>query len=126
MRGLCVEISRFDVLPLLAKSYNEIASQLFVSPRTVLKRVRTFLNTGDVKTCRLGRPTASISLFPYEEYVVVDCVLRKPQIQLYEIANFIFNATGLSLCLEMLCPVVYRPGITRNKMSSMPIIFVSF
>ncbi len=109
-----------------AKSYNEIASQLFVSPRTVLKRIRTFLNTGDVKACCLGRPTASISLFPYEEYVVVDCVLRKPQIQLYEIAHFIFNTTGMSLCLETLCPVVYRLGITRNKVSGMPVIFVSF
>ncbi len=43
-----------------AKSYHEIASQLFI---------RTFLNTGDVKACRLVRPTGSITLFPYEEYV---------------------------------------------------------
>ena len=40
-----------------AKSYKETASQLFVSPRTVLMTVRTFLHTGDVKTCRIGRPT---------------------------------------------------------------------
>ena len=35
-----------------------------------------FLNTGDVKPCHLGRPTESITLFPNEEYVVIDCVLR--------------------------------------------------
>ena len=100
-----------------AKSYNEIASQLFI---------RTFLNTGDVKACRLVRPTGSITLFPYKEYVVVECVLRKPQIQLYEIANFIFNAMGLSFCLETLCRAVYRLGITHKKVSGMPVIFVSF
>ena len=42
-----------------AKSYKEIASQLFVSPRTVLMTVRTFLHTGDVKICRIGHPTGS-------------------------------------------------------------------
>ncbi len=44
----------------MSKSYNEIASQVFI---------RTFLNTGDVKACRLVRPTGSITLFQYEEYV---------------------------------------------------------
>ena len=91
-----------------AKSYKEIASQLFVSPRTVLRTVRTFLHTGDVKTCRIGRPTGSTTLLPHEEYVLIDCFLRMPQIQLHEIANFIFNATAT------LCRVVYRLGITRN------------
>ena len=109
--------------------YNEIASQLFVSPQTVLKGVRTFRNTGDLKHCRLGRPTGIITLFPHEEYVVIDCVLRKPQIQLYEIANLIFKATGLSFCLKTLCRVVYRRGITRKMVSGERyayVIFVSF
>ena len=33
------------------------------------------------------------------------------QIQLHEIANLIFNATGSSFCFETLCRVVYRLGI---------------
>ena len=48
------------------KSYEEIALQLFVCPKTVYRTIRTFLNTGDVKPCRLGRPTGSITLFPHE------------------------------------------------------------
>ena len=42
------------------KSYEEIALQLFVCPKTVYRTIRTILNTGDVKPCRLGRPTRSI------------------------------------------------------------------
>ena len=79
-----------------------------------------------MKPCCLRRPTKSITLFPHEEYVVIDCLLCKPQIQLYEIANFIFNAMGLFFCLETICRVIYRLGITRKKVSGMPVIFVSF
>ena len=60
-----------------AKSYKEIASQLFVSPRTVLRTFRTFLHTGDVEPCRIGRPTGSTTLFPHEEYVLIDCFQLK-------------------------------------------------
>ncbi len=51
-----------------------------------------------MKPCRLGRPTGSITLFPNEEYLVIDCVLRILTIQ-HKIANFNFNATGSSSCL---------------------------
>ncbi len=78
-----------------------------------------------MKPCRLGRPTGSIILFPNDEHVVIDCVLRILKIQ-HAIANFNFNATGSSSCLETLCHVVYILGITRNKVSGMPVIFVSF
>jgi hypothetical protein len=85
------------------KLQEEIALQLFVCPKTVYRTIRTFLNTGDVKACRLGRPTGSITLFPHEEYIVMDCLLRTPQIQLHEIANHISNATGLAFGPRTLC-----------------------
>ena len=100
-----------------AKTYKEIASQLFVSARTVVRTFRTFVQTGDVKPCRLGRPTGSITLTPHEEYVVIDCLLDMPQRQLHEIADFIFNATGSSFSVETLCRVVHRLGMTRKKVS---------
>jgi transposase len=91
--------------PFYEKSYEEIALQLFVCPKTVYRTIRTFLNTGDVKPCRPGRPTGSITLFPHEEYIIMDCLLRTPQIQLHEIENHISNATGLHLapgrCVEL-------------------------
>ena len=47
------------------RRYKEIASQLFVCPKTVYRTI-TFLNSGDVKPYRLGRPTGSTSLFDHE------------------------------------------------------------
>ena len=54
------------------RSFAEIASQLFVCPETVRRTVSTFLNTGDVKPCNIGRPTGSVSLIPHEEYIIMD------------------------------------------------------
>ena len=100
------------------KSYEEIALQVFVCPKTGYRTIRTFLNTGDVKPCRLGRPTGSITLFPHEEYIIMDCLLRTPQIQLHEIANHISNATGSAFGPRTLCRAVYRLGITRKKVNT--------
>ncbi len=99
------------------RSYDEIASQLFVCPKTVYRTIRTFLNTGDVKPCRLGRPSGSVTLFDHEEYILMECILQAPQIQLHEIANYISNATGSAFSPQTLCRTVYRLGITRKKVS---------
>ena len=99
------------------RHYDEIASQLFVSARTVMRTFRTFINTGDVKPCRFGRSTGSTTLFPHEEYIIMDCLLSRPQMQLHEISNYIFNATGSSFGVENLCRAVHRLGITRKKVS---------
>ena len=82
------------------RSYEEIVSQLFVCPKTVSQTVATFLNTGDVKLYCLGRPTGSVTLFPHEEYIIMDCILRTPQIQLHEIGNHIINSTGCAFGAE--------------------------
>jgi transposase len=97
------------------RSYEDIASQLFVCSKTVYRTVRTFLNTGDVKPCRLGYPTGSITLFPHEEYIIMDCILRNLQMQLHEVADNIANATGSAFGPGTLCRALYRLGITRKK-----------
>ena len=86
------------------RSFAEIASQLMVCSETVRRTVSTFLNTGDVKPCNIGRPTGSISLIPHEEYIIMDCVFRMPQIQLHEITNHVLNVGA-----------VHRLGMTRIK-----------
>ena len=50
------------------RRYKQIASQLFVCPKTVYRTI-TFLNSGDVKPYRLGRPTGSAILFDHEESI---------------------------------------------------------
>ena len=62
--------------------YKEIASQLFVSTKTVYRIYQTLTNTGDVKPCVLGRPNDTNTFFPHEEYIIMDFALRMPQMQL--------------------------------------------
>ena len=99
------------------RSYDEIGSQLFVCPKTVYRTVSTFLTTGDVKPCSLGGPNGSTTLFPHAEYIIMDCLLRTPQIQLSEIANYITNTTGSAFGPQTLCRAIYRLGITRKKVN---------
>ena len=47
----------------------EIASQLFVSTKTVYRTYQTFINTGDVKPCVAGRSNYTNTFFPHEEYI---------------------------------------------------------
>ena len=96
------------------KRYKEIASQLFVCPKTVYRTI-TFLNSGDVKPYRLGRPTGSASLFDHEGSIHNDCILRTPQIRLHEIANYITSATGYSFRPQTLCHAVHMLGMTRKN-----------
>ena len=92
-------------------------SYLFAQKLFTYRTIRTFLNTGDVKSYRLGRPSRSVTLFEHEEYILMECILQTPQIQLHEIANHISNATSSAFSPQTLCRTVYRLGITRNKVS---------
>ena len=78
------------------QSYDEITSQLSVSPRTVMQTFQAFLNTGEVKHCRFG-PTGSVILCPHEKYIIMDCLLWMSQIQLHEMP--IIFSTLLNLVL---------------------------
>ena len=63
----------------------------------------------------MGRPSGSVTLIPHEEYIIMDCVLEMPQIQLHEIANHVLNATGSAFGPETLCRAVHRLRLTRKK-----------
>ena len=89
--------------------------QLFVYPKTVYRTITAFLNTGDVKPCCLGPSIGSITLFPHEDYIIMDYLLCSPQMQLHEIANHVSNATGSAFGPRTLCRAVYRLRITRKK-----------
>ena len=106
------------------RMYDEIATQLFVSSKTVYRTCTTFFNTGDVKPCCFGRPTGSVTLFLHEEYIIMDSILQTPQIQLNVIADHIINSTGSVFSAETLCKAVYRLGITRKKVSN-ALIFIT-
>ena len=48
---------------LYERSYVAIVSLLFVFPETVQRTISTFLSTGVVKPCNIGRPTGGASLY---------------------------------------------------------------
>ena len=104
---------------LYQRTYENIASDLFVCRKTVQRTCHTFYNTGYARACRVGRPTGSTTLFPHEEYisVIMDAILKKPNIQLHEIVNKIINSTGSAFSVETLCKTIYKLGIMRKKVT---------
>ena len=73
------------------RRYKEIASQLFVCPKTVYRTI-TFLNSDDVKPYRLGRPTGSASLFYHKESIHIGLYSSSTS----DTANYIISVTGSS------------------------------
>ena len=67
---------------------------LFLLKLFTVRSYQTFINTGDEKPCTLGRPKDTNTFFPHEEYIIMDFAVKLPQMQLNELANRIFNATG--------------------------------
>ena len=98
-----------------AKTYKEIATNLFVSPMTVKRTCANFYATGDVKPWPIGRPPETTCLFPHEEYMIMECLLEHPEMQLNEIASKIFHAHGSAFSPQTLCRTVHRLGFTRKK-----------
>ena len=52
------------------RSYKEVASQLFVWPKSIYESVSTFLATSDVKSCHICRMDGNTKLFSNEECVI--------------------------------------------------------
>ena len=72
----------------------EISSTLFVSPKTVSRIYRLFVNTGNATPTKVfGRPkgTTCTTLYDHEP---CEMLLRQPTIHLKEIAYEIENTTG--------------------------------
>ena len=70
---------------------------LFVSPKTVSRIYRLFVNTGNVTSTKVfGRPKGTTTLYDHEELVICEMLLRQPTIHLKEIAYEIENTTDTS------------------------------
>ncbi len=63
-----VYINEYFTREVMMKSHHSylFAKKLFTGRLPVCLPIRTFLNTGDVKSCRLGRPSGSVTLFEHE------------------------------------------------------------
>ena len=62
-------------------------STLFISPKTVSRIYRLFVNTDNVTSTKVpGRPKGTTTLYDDEELVICEMLLRQPMIHLKEIA----------------------------------------
>ena len=91
------------------KSHEEKASQLFVCPKLFTGCLAPF---GTPVICRLihyrlDQATGIVILFDHQGYIIMDCILQKPQIQVHEIhvANNSANAT-VEYLEERLLPAI--------------------
>lgn len=91
----------------LNKSDEEIALQLFVCPKTMSWIFDIFLATGDVSPKQIGRPKGTTTLYPHEEYVIVDTILRNPTIQLAELGRDIERNFATHFSCQSICSAVY-------------------
>ena len=98
---------------LLMKTDVQIATDLWISPRTVKRIYSTFLRTGGVNS---NRPSGTTTLFDHEEYLIIDLILRKPGIQLAELSHAIQERFGGgTFAVSSLCSAAHRLGFTRKK-----------
>ena len=71
----------------------EISSTLLVSPKTVSRIYKLFVNTGNVTSIKVfGRPKGTTTL--YVITLVCEMLLRQPTIHLKEITHEIENTTS--------------------------------
>ena len=78
----------------LGYEVNEEATSLSLSPRTVERYRRQFLNFGNINPEVIGRPLNSVSMHPYVEFLIMGAVLKHPEKRLAEIAHEVYVQTG--------------------------------
>ncbi|CAH3027792.1 unnamed protein product [Porites evermanni] len=59
------------------KSDEEIACELFLSPRTVMRICHKFVMTGSVLADKDGRPVGTTTLHQHEEYILLEAIVRE-------------------------------------------------
>lgn len=79
---------------LLIGSDEEIASQFFLSPRTVVRICHKFVMTGTVLAEKVGRPVGTTTLHQHEEYILMEKILSEPATWLHQLASTIHKQTG--------------------------------
>ena len=82
------------VKEVLGYEVNEEAASLSLSPRTVERYRRQFLNFGDINPEVIGRPLHSVSMHSYLEFLIMEAVLKHPEKMLAEIAHEVYVQTG--------------------------------
>ncbi len=107
----------------LELSYQKIAMNLNVDQSTVCRVIARFDATGGVKTTERpqGQSHHLQKLTEIDQFLIMEVVVDKPGIYLYEIQRHILEETGTSISLSTLCKFLQKQGFTRQKMTRVAI-----
>ena len=98
----------------MKKSAQEVSQLLLVSTRTVQRYCQKFLSTGGFEPQQHRNGPRSI-LSDYDELTLVNLVLTRPGIYLYELQRELLMTTGTEADCSTICRLFKRLGITRQK-----------
>ena len=88
-----------------------------MSPRTVQRYSRQFLNFGNISPEVIGRPLNSVSMHPHMEFLIMEAVLKHPEKMLAEIAHGVYVQTGSHYTLAGVFSYLRRNRFSRKKVS---------
>ena len=88
-----------------------------MSPRTVQRYSRQFLNFGNISPEVIGRPLNSVSMHPHMEFLIMEAVLKHPEKTLAEIAHGVYVQTGSQYTLADVFSYLRRNRFSRKKVS---------
>ena len=92
----------------------DIAMVLQISQRSIYRIIRKFTNTGLLNCERTGRPCQP-SLHIYEQFVLMEAVLKNRSLTLKELLLQINRSTGSEFNCSTVCRILRKFGITRKK-----------
>ena len=99
----------------LGYSVDGVAATLFISPRTVERYISKCLNTGEVKSEKLGQPFNSFAMHPHVEFVIMEAVLEHQDKTLAEIAYDVYEQTGSESAVSSILRYLKRNSFTRKR-----------
>jgi len=100
---------------MLGLTYEEIASRLSVDPSTVWRAVQRFEEHGTVDSCYTheGPPKKLTAL---DEFVILEAVINRPAIHLYEIQRLVEQTTGTTISESAICRFLHKNNFSRKKL----------
>ena len=100
---------------MLGLTFEEIGSRLSVDPSTVWRAVQRFDEHATVDSCytHAGPPK---KLTAFDEFVILEAVLDRPAIHLYEVQRLVEQTTGTSISESAICRFLHKNNFSHKKL----------
>ncbi|XP_044178724.1 uncharacterized protein LOC122960544 [Acropora millepora] len=108
------------------KSDEEIACELFLSPRMVIRICHKFVMTGSVLAYKDGRPVSTTTLHQHWEYILLEAIVNEPATRLHQLATTLQEQTGSEFDISTFCRALHRLGFTNKKTTMQFITFLKW